>query len=152
MDIVTLGDYSLAQEMNYLIGPYHEFDPATDINELAYRLPYRDAVVVDLDHAELICECHELLRKAPLVIVLTNANGDMRDMKDILEGFNCRFLQKPVTKSGWEQALNPEGRMSLMVPDIHGNVKKTTVETNDVPPKRLKRRGRPKGSKNKKKS
>ena len=153
MDIVTLGHHGLAQELNYLIGPYHEFDQAFDVDDLAHCIKYRDAVVIDLDCPDLIFQAQELLRTAPLVIVLTNGNGDMRDMRDLIEGFNCRFLQKPVTKSGWQVALNPHGRMSLMVPDLNtGTVLKIEAPVVDIPKKKRKPGGgRPKGARNKSK-
>lgn len=153
MNIVTLGHHGLAQELNYLIGPYHEFDSAADANDLAFCITYRDAVVIDLDYPALIADAAELLRVAPLVIVLTNGNGDMEKMKNLIEGFNCRFLLKPVTKAGWEQSLNPNGKMSLMVPDLStGQVLQIDAPVDDIPKKKKRRRpggGRPKGAKNK---
>lgn len=131
--------------MNHMFGLYHEFDAAVDALELSFRMPYRDAALIDLEHVKLIAESQEILRKAKLVIVLTHGNGDYHDMQELLEGFTCRFVQKPITQRGWDRAMDPQGATSLIIPNQKdGNVLVMEGDPQELPTP--KKRGRPKKS------
>jgi hypothetical protein len=147
MNIVALGPASLSLELNRLLCPsYATFDSAPDVLELEYRLPYCEAVLIDLSDPKLIMEALPALQEAKLVIVMTNGNGDFASMQPVLQGLNCRFLQKPLSLGAWERAMDPRGTVALIVPQekgkilvLEGNTEKL-VELSEPP----KRRGRPK--------
>jgi hypothetical protein len=103
-------------------------------------------VLIDLSDPKLIMEALPALQEAKLVIVMTNGNGDFASMQPVLQGLNCRFLQKSLSLGAWERAMDPRGTVALIVPQekgkilvLEGNTEKL-VELSEPP----KRRGRPK--------
>lgn len=133
MNLLLVGHKAMSLKLQTQLWNHTTYS-ATSYEEVLERLPSCEGIVLDLDYPELIASIRDILeRSSKRILVLTKSNGDMK-YYTLLEGMDVVFIQKPASATDFEEALNPAVQTKLLIAEPIEGAKK----------------GRPKGSPNKK--